>query len=471
MTKDQWDVWVARTVSSHKAMSAYDTNSVFPLYLVEDEESSVRNLVSEHRVNFSKDFLNSLAISLSIQQERVHQLPQGLIPEDIFYYTYAVFHSPNYRTRYAEFLKIDFPRIPMPGSLDQFYALDRLGGELVALHLMESPKLDDFITAYIGPKNPEVRRVGWGDDTVWLDAAGTKKGQPASPGTIGFRGVPEAVWNFRIGGYQVCEKWLKDRSGRALSNGDIAHYQKIVVALAETVRLMQEIDEVIEQHGGWPGAFAQEDAKERETAKTDNVVPLPHPKSAVFAHQAAPLPLPKVAEPEAQRYEAADASAHGVPRLDPNELDREDLICRIRQMFGDGEKRRRDAVTDALARELGYQDAGNRIHEAVDNALRIAVERNVLGNEGGTLRLSARSIDQHERNVLKEQFLASLSGRPWVERDDAIRAFARWMGFRRTGRAIDETTRSLITGLLREKRIERNGSQIRAAKGTSSGRP
>lgn len=84
------------------------------------------------------------------------------------------------------------------------------------------------------------------DETVWID-----KGQ-----TEGFRGVPENVWNFHIGGYQVCEKWLKDRKGRVLSAVDITHYQKIVVTLNETIRLMKEIDEVIEEHGGWPGAFA-----------------------------------------------------------------------------------------------------------------------------------------------------------------------------------------------------------------------
>ncbi len=119
---------------------------------------------------------------------------------------------------------------------------------------MESPKLDDFITSCAGPKNPEVGRVAWSDDTVWLDAAATKK-VSRDAGTIGFRGVPEDVWNFHIGGYQVCEKWLKDRKGRTLSKDDIGHYQKIVVALAETIRLMKEIDEVIEKHGGWPGAF------------------------------------------------------------------------------------------------------------------------------------------------------------------------------------------------------------------------
>lgn len=174
-------------------------------------------------------------------------------PEDIFHYTYAVFHSPGYRSRYAEFLKIDFPRLPLTGSLELFRALAQLGGELVALHLLESPRLDHPITEFIG-SNKQVAKVGYADGTVWIDASGTKK--DTSPGTSGFRGVPEAVWNFHIGGYQVCEKWLKDRKGRTLSADDIAHYHKIVVALAETIRLMAEIDRVIDQHGGWPGAFA-----------------------------------------------------------------------------------------------------------------------------------------------------------------------------------------------------------------------
>jgi hypothetical protein len=437
--------------------------TVFPLYLADDDhESSRRRLgIRGRRTNLNGHVMRLIAQNLGLKTTVNEDLPEGISPEDIFNYTYAVFHSPGYRSRYAEFLKSSFPRLPFPGNLGLFRDLARLGCELVPLHLMESSKLDHFITTYSGPKNPGVERVGWLHDTVWLDAAATRKDQPANAGAIGFRGVPEAVWNFHIGGYQVCKKWLKDRKGRTLSDGDIAHYQKIVVALAETIRVMQEIDEVIEEHGGWPGAFAQEEAKARETADTDNVVPLPHPKSAVFAHQAAPLPLQNVAEPEAQRYEAADASA--AARLDPDELDQQDLICRIRHMFGDGEERRRDAVIDTLARELGCRDAASRIHTAVDNALLIAIGRNILANEGGALRLSARNIEQYERNPLKEQFLASLSGRPWIERDDAVRAFARWMGFRRTGRSIDDTVRSLINGLVREKRIERNGSQIRIA--------
>jgi len=87
--------------------------------------------------------------------------------------------------------------------------------------------------------------VSYAKKAVWLD-----KEQ-----TCGFRGVPEEVWNFHIGGYQVCEKWLKDRKGRKLAKADIEHYQKIVVALRETIRIMAEIDKVIDAHGGWPGAF------------------------------------------------------------------------------------------------------------------------------------------------------------------------------------------------------------------------
>jgi hypothetical protein len=93
---------------------------------------------------------------------------------------------------------------------------------------------------------PIVEKISWSRDTVWVDKAQT----------TGFQGVREDVWNFHIGGYQVCEKWLKDRKGRILTKDDLAHYQKIVVALSETIRLMAEIDTVIEHHGGWPGAFA-----------------------------------------------------------------------------------------------------------------------------------------------------------------------------------------------------------------------
>ena len=182
----------------------------------------------------------------------------SLTAEKLFRYAYAVFQSPSFRTRYAEFLKTDFPRILIPNDLELFSDLSRFGGELITLHLMESPIIDDYITRYIGPTNPEVGRVGWADNTIWLNAGRTnaRDGHRATQnGTIGLQGVDEDIWDFHIGGYQVCHKWLKERKGRTLSDEDIAHYQKIIVALSETIRIMAEIDEVIEQHGGWPDAF------------------------------------------------------------------------------------------------------------------------------------------------------------------------------------------------------------------------
>src|SRR5262249_47524285 len=124
--------------------------------------------------------------------------------------------------------------------------------------LLESTKLDRPITEFIGGRNPEVEKVSWSKNTVWVDKAQI----------TGFKGVREDVWNFHIGGYQVCEKWLKDRKGRTLSKDDVTHYHKIVVALSETIRLMKEIDEVIKQHGGWPGAFQTVSQSSAEQVKS-----------------------------------------------------------------------------------------------------------------------------------------------------------------------------------------------------------
>ena len=233
-------------------VSLFDIATVFPLWLYEqtlsfdlENKSSGATQSLSRRPNFTVSFLKKLAAKLHLPQNGEYSLSVGLTPEDIFHYIYAVFHSPGYRDRYAEFLKIDFPRLPLTGNLNLFRALSHLGGELVALHLLESPKLDQPITEFIGDKNPEVEKPSWSDNTVWVDKAQS----------VGFKGVREDVWNFHIGGYQVCQKWLKDRKGRTLSQDDLAHYQKIVIALSETIRLMAEIDRVIETHGGWPDAF------------------------------------------------------------------------------------------------------------------------------------------------------------------------------------------------------------------------
>jgi predicted helicase len=249
---DECEVFVTRVPMTDRSLaSTLGTPYLFPLMSMRQGEDpqQPKSLPLEadgEMHNFSEQFLAAMRARLG-NGTQPH-------PMTILNYMYGIFHSPSYRSRYSEFLKIAFPRFPLPSSLALFGDLARLGGELVTLHLMESTKIDNFITAYIGPLRPEVKRVSWSHDTVWLDATATS-GRSAMPGTIGFRGVPEAVWNFRVGGYKVCERWLKDRKDRTLSKHDIAHYQKIIVALAETIRLMNEIDQVIEAHGGWPGAF------------------------------------------------------------------------------------------------------------------------------------------------------------------------------------------------------------------------
>jgi hypothetical protein len=137
---------------------------------------------------------------------------------------------------------------------DMFFSLAALGGELVGLHLMESPKLNDLITEFSKKGSDAVEKV-----TFVVDAdlrAASDSGRVWINPTQYFGGVPAAVWNFHIGGYQVCEKWLKDRKGRIMTYKDIQCYQKIVVALNETIRLMAEIDKLIETQGGWLTAFS-----------------------------------------------------------------------------------------------------------------------------------------------------------------------------------------------------------------------
>ena len=240
-------------LSSKSSTNAY----VFPLYIMSDDVL----LAAEVRPNLSQTFVQAVAGCLGIQLSTEQYTPEGLSPEDLLMYLYAILHSPRYRDRYGEMLKIDFPRVPLANDLGLFRSLSKKGCELVDLHLMDASRLDDHITTLVGFGDFQVEKVSCSDETVWIDKAKTR----------GFRGVPEEVWNFHIGGYQVCEKWLKDRQakggknprpGRVLTDEDIDHYQKIVVALSETIRIMAEIDEVIEAQGGWPDAFVTENGRD-----------------------------------------------------------------------------------------------------------------------------------------------------------------------------------------------------------------
>lgn len=248
-TPERFSVGLSRLMVEMKTGTHDRGTTFFPLYRYD----ALLGGAAEKVHNFTGDFVKEWCATT-----RTKFVPIGrgdgkstTGPEDVMLWLFGLFYSPEYRRRYRAALAHRFPIVLFPSTLELFRALARLGGELAALHLLESPKLAKPITEFIGGRNPEVEKVSWSKNTVWLDKAQT----------VGFKGVREDVWNFHIGGYQVCEKWLKNRKGRTLSKDDIAHYQKIVVALSETILLMKKIDEVIEAHGGWPGAFQTGEAK------------------------------------------------------------------------------------------------------------------------------------------------------------------------------------------------------------------
>jgi type I restriction enzyme S subunit len=173
-------------------------------------------------------------------------------------------------------------------------------------------------------------------------------------------------------------------------------------------------------------------------------------------------PMLEAAEPEPSAYvpERVNHAPHAHP-LGTIEIDRTDLICRIRRVFGTGGAREREDAIRELAKDLGAQRVGSRIREELENGIRTAVRRGVLEADGTELRLAARMIDDYDRDFLKGQFLASLGGHGWTEREDALVQFTRWMGYGRIGAAIEDKVRSLIHGLLLERRLESEGTRIR----------
>ncbi|MFC1540539.1 type ISP restriction/modification enzyme [Candidatus Margulisiibacteriota bacterium] len=194
--------------------SASDQTYNFPLYKYHKDGSRIPNLKEE--------IVNKIEINVG-----------KFAPEGIFDYIYAILHSPKYRKKYEEFLRIDFPRVPYPKGKKSFNALVALGAELRSLHLLKTPKVSKFVTTYPVAGSNVVEKVTYKDSKVFIN-----KEQY-------FGKVPKILWNFYIGGYQPAQKWLKDRKGRTLANRDIVHYQKIIVSLNETERIMREIDEVV----------------------------------------------------------------------------------------------------------------------------------------------------------------------------------------------------------------------------------
>ena len=227
-----------------------EINYLFPLYIYpqaqEDGEAEMKLDVSARRPNLSKDFMDELssAVALGLTLDHEGDLEGTFGPADVFHYIYAVLHSPAYRRRYADFLKSDFPRVPVTSRRALFAQLVRLGRRLAMLHLMEATgELMPAFSASGGNRVDRVRHTPAADGIpgrVWINK------------TQHFEGVSLETWEFTIGGYRPAEKWLKDRKGRKLSFDDISWYQRVCAALAETPRLMAKIDEAISAQGGWP---------------------------------------------------------------------------------------------------------------------------------------------------------------------------------------------------------------------------
>jgi len=206
----------------------YGSGYLFPLYLYPDPDQN--DLFShleeskERKPNINEKIFSALFETYKTKPK----------PEEIFYYIYAVFYSNTYREKYAEFLKTDFPRVPFTKDNRLFKKLAEYGKRLADLHLMRSPELDSPVVKFQGTGDKRVDKIKYDkkDERVYIN-----KDQY-------FEGLEENIWQYRIGGYQVCNKWLKDRKGRILSLDDVKHYCKVATAIKHTIKIQKSIDEI-----------------------------------------------------------------------------------------------------------------------------------------------------------------------------------------------------------------------------------
>lgn len=228
-------VFCADSITNDCALSTATKERTYqvPLWIYPLDADLLNDECGERRPNLSSEFVASLA----------KKLGGNPMPEGTLAWIYAVLHTPSYRRLYADFLKRDFPRIPLPTGRDLFDRFVAIGHELIALHTMEQkqPRVSRFdVTG-----SNEVVKVRWapGNDG---------KGRVYINDAQHFDGVPQCVWETHIGGYRVAEKWLKDRKGRQLSFEDVMHYHEVVAALARTLELQAELDALVDARGGWP---------------------------------------------------------------------------------------------------------------------------------------------------------------------------------------------------------------------------
>ena len=227
--------FVTSGITDKTLLSSKDNTNIFPLYLYKENNGK------EERIsNFNIELYEKIAKGLNylpctddnILVDPTSEYNGVLYPQDLFDYIYAVLHSPSYRERYKEFLKIDFPRIPYPTDWEKFRDMVEKGEELRKLHLMEDIPSKTGITFPVAG-SLQVDCYRWQDNRVYINSKQY------------FEGVPESAWNFFIGGYQPAQKWLKDRKGLTLTFEDVKHYGNIIYVLQQTEQIMQEIDGIM----------------------------------------------------------------------------------------------------------------------------------------------------------------------------------------------------------------------------------
>jgi len=203
----------------------YGSGYLFPLYIYPDKNK--KDLFNQHQTAKEPNIPPALLDKLS------SCYGQKPTPEEVLYYIYGIFYSNIYRETYAEFLKIDFPRVPFTSNYDLFIEMGKLGKELAALHLLKSSELDSPIAKYQGyGDNDRIEKVTYKEDEQRIYINKEKY----------FEGVTPEVWNYHIGGYQVLHKYLKDRKDRMMD--DAPRYCRIVTALYKTIEIQKQIDNI-----------------------------------------------------------------------------------------------------------------------------------------------------------------------------------------------------------------------------------
>ena len=240
-------------VHKHIAESSLVSNNTseigysFPLYLYIKNGIADNDKNPYHRHhNLNDNIIGKFSTKTGLQFIEEKEPPPSeraggcsYAPIDVLDYIYAVLHSPAYRERYKEFLKIDFPRVPYPQNTGQFWQFVTLGAKLRRLHLLDNVQPEDGIAIFPVAGNNQVEKL-----------SPIFPAFPASPirvfinDTQYFDNVPPETWTFYIGGYQPAQKWIKDRKGKTLNFNDVNHYRKIIQVLKETGELMQQIDNI-----------------------------------------------------------------------------------------------------------------------------------------------------------------------------------------------------------------------------------